>query len=115
MAYVDITEVQRRTHMENATVQDLDAMQRDIDAAAREIDWDVGWTTDYPAPSVGTPGYAILSGVNLNRAEELWHAHSRPFGATTPTADVGPIFSPQDTWTRHHIALEPLRQRWAVA
>ena len=90
-------------------------MQRDIDVAAREIDWDMSWDpTTNPVPATGTPEYELLTDVNLDRAVELWAAHSRPYGATAAGPDVVPLVSPRDTWYRHHLRLNPLRKNYPI-
>jgi hypothetical protein len=115
MAYVDIAELERVLQKPSPTAAEQAAMQRDIDAAALEIDWDLNFTVDNPAPPVDTPAYKLLTDVNLDRAVELWASHNRPFGAASASVDVIPIVSPRDTWYRHHLRLNPLRQRYPIA
>ena len=115
MAYVDVAELQRVLQKPSPTVDETAAMQRDIDVAAREIDWDLGFDpVDNPAPPTDTPEYGLLSDVNLDRAVELWAAHQRPFGAQNAGPDMVPLVSPRDTWYRHHLRLNPLRTLYPI-
>ena len=82
MSYCDVAELQRVLQKPSPTSDELAAMQRDVDVAAREIDWDLAFDpVDNPAPPQGSPDYGLLAAVNLDRAVELWAAHQRPFGA----------------------------------
>ena len=114
MAYVDIAELKRVLQKPNPTADELTAMQRDIDVAAREIDWDLSFSVDNPAPAVGTADYKLLTDVNLDRAVELWNAHSRPYGALPVGPDAPPLISPRDTWYRQHLRLNPLRTLYPI-
>ena len=114
MAYTDIAELQRVLDKPSPTAAEQTAMQRDLDVAAREIDWDLDYTVDTPAPPTGTPEYELLAEVNLDRAVELWAGHNRPFGASAAGADVIPLVSPRDTWYRHHLRLNPLRTLYPI-
>ena len=115
MSYCDVAELQRVLQKPSPTSDELAAMQRDVDVAAREIDWDLAFDpVDNPAPPQGSPDYGLLAAVNLDRAVELWAAHQRPFGAQTAGADVMPLVSPRDTWYRHHLRLNPLRDLYPI-
>jgi len=114
-AYADIAELQRVLQKQAATVEETEAMQRDLDAAALEIDWDLAFDpVDNPAPAAGSPEYGLLAAVNLDRAVELWATHQRPFGAQQAGAETIPLVSPRDTWYRHHLRLNPLRTVYPV-
>jgi hypothetical protein len=115
MAYVDIAELQRVLQKPSPTTDETTAMQRDLDVAAREIDWDLSIDpVENPAPATGTPEYGLLADVNLDRAVELWATHQRPFGAQPGGPDMMPLVSPRDTWFRHHLRLNPLRTQYPV-
>ena len=114
MAYVDIAELKRVLQKPSPTADETTAMQRDIDVAAEEINWDLSFSVDNPPPATGTPEYGLLTDVNLDRAVELWAAHNRPFGATSAGPDVIPLVSPRDTWYRHHLRLNPLRTVYPI-
>jgi hypothetical protein len=112
MPYVDVSELQRVLAKPAPTAAELDAMNRVLEAAAHEIDWDLGYTVETPAPS---PTPAILANVNLNRAEELWRFNFSTVGILTIGPDPTPIVTPRDTWYRHHLMLNPLRTLFPVA
>ena len=115
MAYVDIVELKRVLQKPAPTAAEATAMQRVLDVAAEEIDWDLAFDpATNPPPATGTPGYGLLAEVNLDRANELWAAEFRPFGATSAGPDVIPLVSPRDTWYRHHLRLNPLRTVYPI-
>jgi hypothetical protein len=80
MAYVDVAELQRVLQKPSPTADEQTAMQRDLDTAAREIDWDMAFDpVDNPAaagtPSTGCSPTSIWTGPsNYGRPQ-------RPFGA----------------------------------
>jgi len=114
-AYVDIAELQRVLQKPTPTADEQAAMQRDLDVAAREIDWDLAYDpATNPPPATGTPEYGLLANVNLDRAVELWASHQRPFGAQNAGPDMVPLVSPRDTWWRHHLRLNPLRTLYPI-
>ena len=112
--YATLAELQRVLQKPSPTVDEQEAMQRDLDAAAMEINWDLSYTVDNPPPPEGTPEYGLLAAVNLDRAVELWAAHQRPFGAQNAGPDMIPLVSPRDTWYRHHLRLNPLRVLYPI-
>jgi len=109
--YVDVSELQRVLQKTSPTAAELDAMNRVLEAAAQEIDWDLSYTVDNPAPASNP----ILADVNLNRAEELWRLNYSAIGVLTVGVDSVPFVSPRDTWYRHHLRLQPLRTVFPVA
>jgi len=112
--YTTLSELQRVLQKPAPTAAETTAMQRVLDVAAREIDWDLAYDPDNPPPASNTPEYALLAEVNLDRAGELWAAEFRPFGATSAGPDVIPLVSPRDTWYRHHLRLNPLRTVYPI-
>ena len=50
MAYAEIEELQLLLRIDNPTQPQLDAMQRALDEAAEEIDWELDYTVDDPGP-----------------------------------------------------------------
>jgi hypothetical protein len=114
MAYADIAELQRVLAKPSPTAAESTAMQRVLDEGGREIDWELAITVDNPAPTTGTPDYAILAEVNLARAVELWNMEFRPFGAVPVGPDSVPIVAARDSWYRHRLRLLPLKTSWGV-
>lgn len=113
-AYATIADLKRVLQKPTPTADEQAAMQRDLDVAAREIDWDLNYTIDNPAPPIDTREYKLLADVNLDRAVELWNAHTRPYGALAVGPDAAPLISPRDTWYRQHLRLNPLRERYPI-
>ena len=92
MAYVAIAELQRVLQLPNPTAAQTDAMQRALDAAAEEIDWELGYSPDAPAPDPPPP---LVVQVNLDRALELWK--TIPFGVVPSGPDIVPTFAARDS------------------
>jgi hypothetical protein len=87
-------------------------MDRVLENAAQEIDWDLGYTAASPAPDPESP---ILADVNLDRAAELWRFNYSTSGILPVGPEQAPVIAPRDTWYRHHLRLNPLRTSWGVA
>lgn len=86
-----------------------DALQRVLDAAADEIDAELGLTTPY----VDAP--ALVAQVNLERAVEHWKQQQSPFGLIGLPGEGVPAFASSDSWNRHAQKLAPLKETWGVA
>jgi len=108
--YVDISELQRVLGKTSPTAAETDAMNRVLAAAAAEIDWDLGYTVDNPAPASD-----IVAAVNLERAAELWRFSYSTSGVLPQGPELGPVIAPRDTWHRHHLRLSPLRVHVGIA
>jgi hypothetical protein len=111
MAYVDLAELQRVLTLTSPTAAQTDAMQRCLDAAAQEIDWELSYTTAAPAPDPAPP---LVIQVNLLRATEHWKAMTAPYGQLPVAPDVVPVFAARDSWYRHSLTLRPLWTDWGV-
>ena len=110
-SYATLAELQRVLQKPSPTAAETTAMQRVLDAAAEEIDWDLAYTADTPAPAPTPP---IVVDVNLDRAVELWKFNYSPLGTIPVGPDSIPIVSPRDSWYRHHLRLNPLRSSFGV-
>jgi hypothetical protein len=82
-----------------------------LDAAAEEIDWELGYGADTPAP---TPPPALVHEVNLERAVELWKQGWSGFGIV-PIPEAGAVVSARNSWSRHAATLAPLRMSRGIA
>jgi hypothetical protein len=112
MAYVSIAELQRVLRIDTPTAAQTTAMQRVLDAAAEEIDWELDYTQAAPAP---VPPPPIVIDVNLDRAVELWRLNWSPgFGAIPVGPDQVPVITARDSWYRHRLRLLPLKGSWGV-
>jgi len=113
MAYATVCELQVNLGIENPTPVQTAGMQRCLDEAAAEIDWELGFDpTDNPAPS---PPHPLMVGVNLDRAVEHWRQAKSPFGLIGIGVDTVPIIAGRDSWYRHHLKLKPLRMLQGIA
>ena len=112
MAYATVVELQAVLQIPAPTALQQQAMERVLDAAAQEIDWDLGYTPEVPAPAPPDP---LVVEVNLERAHEHWAQGQSPFGAIGIGSEALPVFATRDTWWRHHLKLTPLRTLQGIA
>lgn len=110
--YTTRAELQRVLGKQTATAAELAAMDRCLETAAAEIDWDVGYSASSPAPAAAL---SLLAAVNLERAAELWRFSFSTSGVLPQGPDIGPIIAPRDTWRRWHYRLDPVRLRVGIA
>lgn len=108
-AYAGTAELARVLKLRSPTSDQLDAMQRVLDAAAMEIDSELG--TTYAGGTAGTP--ALVVAVNIDRAVEHWQQQESPFGVIG-FGDAVPTMTPRDTFDRHAHKLAPLKQTWGI-
>jgi DNA-binding transcriptional LysR family regulator len=110
MAYIDVAELQRVLRITAPTAAETTAMQRVIDAAATEINWELGLDVD-----ASPPLSSIIVDVNLDRAVELWRLNWSPgFGALPIGPDQIPVITARDSWYRHRLRLLPLKTSWGL-
>jgi hypothetical protein len=112
MAYATVAELQTLLTLDSPTAQQSVAMQRCLDAAAEEIDWELGYSVETPAPS---PPPQLVVEVNIERAVEHWRQSFSPFGVVGVGAENEPIVTARDTWYRHARKLAPLKLSYGVA
>lgn len=110
--YATVEELGRLIGKPNPTAAEQTAMVRVLQAAADEINWDLGYSASSPAP---TPTPAIVADVNLTRAAELWRFNFSTSGVLPQGPDIGVVVAPRDTWNRHHLRLNPLRLHVGIA
>lgn len=92
----------------NAVVN-FPSLRRVLQAAAHEIDTEVGLTTPYGSP----PPLAVE--VNLERAVEHWRQMKAPFGIIGLGPELGSSFTAQNSWERHAQKLASLKEVWGIA
>lgn len=91
-----------------------DALRRVLEAAAQEIDDEVGaedingTETPYSNPP------ALAREVNLERAIEHWQQMKSPFGIVG-LGDAVATYTARDTWDRHAHKLAPLKGSYGIA
>lgn len=112
MAYATVEELLRLLRLDSPTSQQLDAAQRALDEAAAEIDWELEYTPENPAPAPPPP---LVVGVNLDRAVEHWRQSYSPFGIIPVGAESEPIVTARNSWYRHHLKLMPLKRHMGIA
>lgn len=108
-AYATVAELARVLRIRTPSSDQQIAMQRVLDAAALEIDNEIGLVAPYPVPAP-----ALVVEVNLERAVEHWQQQESPFGIVGLTEAV-PTRTGQNTWERHAQKLAPLKQSWGLA
>ena len=112
MAYADVAELQGLLRLDSPTATQTAAMQRVLDAAAAEIDWELGFTEESPA---SVPPPPLVVEVNLERAVEHWRQSYSPFGVIGIGAESEPIVTARNSWYRHHLKLAPLKVHQGIA
>jgi hypothetical protein len=113
VAYADVAELQRLLRLQSPTAAQQEAMQRVLDAAAEEIDWELGYdAVESPAPDPPPP---LVVEVNLERAVEHWQQGQSPFGIIGLGAESVPVVAARDSWYRHARKLAPLKTAYGVA
>ena len=116
MAYATVDELAAALRL-SVTAANTDALQRCLDAAAREID-DVidrvpAVAPDPPWQPVGDD-LALAKSENILRGVEWWKANDAAWGVLG-FADTGALRLPRSTFARHAATLLPLKQQWGVA
>ena len=88
-------------------------MERCLEAAATEIDWELGYTDADPGPD---PPPDLVVEVNLERAVEHWRqSYSHRSGSSVSAPKSEPIVAPRNTWYRHQLKLKPLKDHEGIA
>jgi hypothetical protein len=90
------------------------ALRRVLEAAATEIDDEIG-ATDINGNTIpyGSPP-ALVSEVNLERAVEHWQQMQSPFGVIG-MGEIGATYTARDSWDRHAHKLSPLKNSWGLS
>jgi hypothetical protein len=112
MSYATVAELQELLRIPAPTATQQTAMERVLDAAAEEIDWELGYSAETPAP---VPPPPLVVEVNLERAVEHWRQSYSPFGVIAVGPESEPIVAARDTWYRHARKLAPLKMTYGVA
>lgn len=107
-AYASVDELARILRLRAPTPAQQAAMQRVLDAAALEIDRELGLAAPYEL----APALAVE--VNLERAVEHWQQQESPFGFVGLNEGVPTATSPR-SWERHAEKLVPLKRSWGIA
>ena len=91
-----------------------DSLRRVLEAAAAEIDSEIG-TADISGASLpySNPP-ALASEVNLERAVEHWQQMQSPFGIIG-MGDIGATYTARDSWDRHAHKLAVLKGQYGLA
>jgi hypothetical protein len=87
---------------------------RALEAAASEIDSEIGTADIYGSALPYTNPPALVSTVNLDRAVEHWKQTKSPYGIVGFGDDVV-MYTSKDTWDRHALKLSPLKGSWGLA
>ncbi len=107
--YATVTELARILKIRSATAEQTVALRRCLEAAANEIDSELGRTDTFSSPFP-----ALVVEVNLERAVEHWQQGEIPFGIVG-LGDTGAIYTARDSWDRHAHKLSPLKESWGLA
>ncbi len=107
--YAEVAELARILKIRTPTAEQTVALRRVLEAAASEIDAELGRTD-----SLSSPYPALVVEVSLERAVEHWAQGEVPFGIVG-LGDTGAVYTARDTWDRHAHKLSPLKQTWGLA
>ena len=88
-------------------------MERCLEAAATEIDWELGYTAEAPAPDPPPPTRRRSQPRAGRRA--LAPVLGKGFGVVWPAADTEAIVSARNSWYRHRLKLRPLKVHQGIA
>ncbi len=108
VAYGTVDELARILKLRAPTAAQELAMTRVLEAAALEIDSEIGLDAPYADPP------QLVIEVNLERAVEHWAQQEMSFGIIG-LGDAGAIRTSTNTWDRHAAKLAPLKQRWGIS
>jgi hypothetical protein len=112
MAYGTTDELLRRLSIRSATADQTEQAQACLDAASADIDWDLGIDpVTNPAPD---PVPAVYTNVCYGRARELWNLGYATFGAQLLASDLL-AYAGNDSWSRWHVMLQPVRAHEGIA
>jgi hypothetical protein len=111
-AYASVEDLQLLLRIDSPTAAQVKGMQRVLDMAAEEINSELGYSVDRPAPSPVPP---LVVGVNLDRAVEHWRQSFSPFGVIGVGSEGEPVLTARNSWYRHHLKLAPLKTLRGVA
>jgi len=109
MAYATVEQLATQLKV-NAATRETD-LQRVLDAAALEIDTEIGYSLD---ASADEEDLALVATVNLSRAADLWVIEGLPVGVIGLGGET-PFLTPRNSWERHANTLAPLKQEWGLA
>jgi hypothetical protein len=110
MAYAETTELARVLKIRTPSDEQEAALDRVLEAAAAEIDLELGLET-----GLSNPGdVALVEQVNLERAAELWKLQEVQFGQIIGSELVTGQ-QPRDTWKKYSVMLAPLKESWGFA
>ena len=91
-----------------------DQLEAVLNAAAGEIDSELGLFEDDAVALSEDWQLALAAQVQLERAMEHWKQQQMSFGILGLDAE-GPIRLARDTFERHAMKLAPLKQSWGLA
>lgn len=108
MAYATVEQLRKILKAGSRPDEDL---QRVLDAAALEIDHEIGRTLGF---SDDEQELALVTSVNLDRAQDLWELEQVPAGIIGLGGET-PLIVPRNSWERHAQRLAPLKVSWGIA
>lgn len=113
MAYSSTTELFRVLKVRDASEAQTEAAERVLNVASLEIDRELDRPDD--APEFTEEEQALVDGVALDRAADLWrHTESIP-GVLGGLDDLVPTTPGRYSFARYTARLSPLKSQWGVA
>lgn len=112
MSYVDTDELARVLKITNPSQEQVDAMQRVLDAATREIDSEIDRTD---MPLTDPEEIALAEQVCIQRASELWFLQEVPLGLAGIGSEFGTAHLARNSWEKYAYTLAPLKEQFGIA
>jgi hypothetical protein len=113
IAYATVGELARVLKIRQPTDAEQAAMQRALDTAAGEINSEIDLADD--ADALSGWQIALVTQVNLERAQEHWESEQRKLGLIGLGSEVGPTRVSIDPWEWYAQKLAPLKDQWGMA
>ena len=118
MAFTDATpdELFRILKVRNPTSEQTASAERVLETAYLEIVQEIDFAEGETVADLSSDEVALCTGVNLDRAADLWrHTESIP-GVTGLLGDEGAIASPaRYSWERYAQRLAAVKRQWGLA
>lgn len=112
VGYTSTEELQRILKLRTVSDEQQAALVRVLTSAQVEIDAEIDLADD--ADALTPEQLQLAAEVQLERATEHWQQGESPFGILG-IGDTGATYIARDSWDRHALKLQPLKNQWGLA